>query len=129
MEVKIKILYVDDEPRNRLLFHMLIANEHIKVFLANDGNEALKLLDSIPDINMIFSDMQMPLMNGIEFIQKAKEKYPDKKYAIVTCMEKTPEIQQALDSMIICRFLQKPIRRKAIMDTINETILKEKFII
>ncbi len=128
MEVKIKILYVDDEPRNRLLFNMLILKENIEVFLANDGNNALKLLNNNPDINLIFSDMQMPLMNGIEFIHKAKEKYPDKKYVLVTCMEKTPAIQQAIDSMTICKFLRKPISHKAIMDTINETIHKEKLI-
>jgi len=128
MKNLIKIMYVDDEPLNRLLFHKLIDKENIEVFLAHDGIEALKLLNNNPGINLIFSDMQMPIMDGIEFIQKAREKYPDKKYVLLTCMEKTPPIQQALDSMIICKFLRKPVSHKVIIDTINETIHKEKLI-
>ena len=37
MKNLIKIMYVDDEPLNRLLFHKLIDKENIEVFLSHDG--------------------------------------------------------------------------------------------
>ena len=123
MTPKTKVLYVDDEALNRLVFSKLLTIESFDVIIAKDGIEALDLLDAHPDVKLIFSDLQMPFMDGIEFIKKAREKYPQKAYALLTCMEKTTIIQHALDSNQICAYLQKPLNITVIKDTI-ETMLK-----
>lgn len=76
-----KILYVDDESINLELFKMNLQN-HYDVFTAINGFEGLDILDRNPYIPLIISDMKMPIMNGIEFITKAKALYPDKRFFI-----------------------------------------------
>ncbi len=107
MDTKAKILYVDDEPINLTLFEINFSDKYT-VCTALDGFKGLELLDSEKDIFLIISDMKMPGMNGIEFIKKAKEKYPSKKYYILTGFEITEEIQEALNTKLILKYFRKP---------------------
>ncbi|NJM16158.1 MAG: response regulator [Bacteroidales bacterium] len=60
------------------------------------------------DIDLVVSDMKMPNMNGLEFIQKAKEVHPDVKYFLFTGYEVTPEIKDALKKGHIQKYFRKP---------------------
>jgi two-component system, response regulator, stage 0 sporulation protein F len=122
MNTKAKILYVDDEPINLQLFELNF-EEKYHVFIADDGFRGLEILDKEPDILVIISDMKMPEMNGIEFIKKAKEKYPDKKFYILTGYEITLEIQEALKSGLILKYFSKPFNIKEMDSVISEAIL------
>jgi response regulator RpfG family c-di-GMP phosphodiesterase len=120
--MKIKILYVDDEPINLKLFEINFARD-FEIFVAEDGSNGLNILEKEPDIKVIISDMKMPGMNGIEFIAKAREKYPAKKYYILTGFEITKEIQDAIESGMILKYFRKPFNIKEIRSTI-EMVLK-----
>lgn len=109
--MKTKILYVDDEPINLELFKINFEKK-FEVFIANDAFQGLELLEKEKDILVVISDMKMPKMNGIEFIKKAKELYPDKKYYILTGYEINAEIQDALNSGLILRYFSKPFNVK-----------------
>src|SRR5512145_2148147 len=109
--MKTKVLYVDDEPINLQLFKINFT-EKFDVYIAKDGFEGLEILDKELGIMVIICDMKMPEMNGIEFVKHAKERYPDKKYYILTGYEITSEIQEALDSGLILRYFSKPLNIK-----------------
>ncbi|MFN8259176.1 MAG: response regulator [Bacteroidales bacterium] len=119
--MKIKILYVDDEPINLKLFEINFARD-FEIFVAEDGISGLGILEKEPDIKVIISDMKMPGMNGIEFITKAKEKYPAKKYYILTGFEITKEIQNALECGMILKYFRKPFNIKEIKATIEQVL-------
>lgn len=119
--MKTKILYVDDEPINLQLFKLNFTEKY-NVFVADDGYQGLELLDKELDILVIISDMKMPGLNGIEFIKRAKEKYPDKKFYILTGYEITPEIQEALNTGLIIKYFSKPFNIKEIDRTIDDAI-------
>ena len=85
------ILYVDDEQINLRLFDINFSKKY-KVLVAQDGNNGLEVLEKNPDIDIIVSDMKMPLMDGIQFIRKAKDSHPEKQYYILTGFEITKEI-------------------------------------
>jgi len=61
-------------------------------------------------------------MNGIEFIKKAKEKFPDKKFFILTGFEITEEILNALETGLILRYFSKPFNLNEIDSAISEAI-------
>ena len=107
MKIKPKILYADDEFINLQLFKINFSNKY-EVFTAENGKIGLEVLDNNPDITVVISDMRMPLMNGLEFIKKAKGKYPDIKFYILTGFQITEEIQEALDSKLILKYFSKP---------------------
>jgi response regulator RpfG family c-di-GMP phosphodiesterase len=71
----------------------------------------------------VFSDLQMLEIDGIEFISIAKEKYPEKKYFIITSLSIiTPRVQQALETKLIVKHLKKPINLYEVINAINEAI-------
>jgi response regulator RpfG family c-di-GMP phosphodiesterase len=121
MSSKAKILYVDDEHLNLQLFEINFSKKY-EVYIASTGFEGLDLLDKHPDILVIVSDMKMPEMNGIEFVTKARAKFPTKKYYILTGFEISPEIQAALDSGLILKYFKKPLNVKEIHSVIDEAI-------
>jgi len=119
MEKQVNILYVDDEEINLQLF-LLVFKKKFNVITAESGFEGLKRLEENKDISVVISDMKMPKMNGIEFINKAKKKYRNLSCFILTGFEITQEIAQALDEKLINRYFKKPFNSKEIENTINE---------
>ena len=65
------ILVVDDSASLRQVVCMALTGAGYAVLEANDGKAALALLDGRA-INMVVCDVNMPVMNGIEFVRAAK---------------------------------------------------------
>lgn len=115
---KPRILYVDDEQVNLMLFQA-----HFKakfdVLTAASGEEGLKIMSEEKDIDVVFSDMKMPHMNGIEFIHQASKIAPDSNYHIISAFDLNPEIREALDQGLICNYFGKPFRIADIESAVN----------
>jgi two-component system chemotaxis response regulator CheY len=65
------ILIVDDSESIREIVSFTLENEGYKVLVAEDGQDAMKFLDKGP-IDLILTDLHMPVMNGIEFIKAVR---------------------------------------------------------
>ncbi len=111
------LLYVDDESINLMLFDKLFSNNY-NVITAESGIKALELMQKHPEIQLIFSDMKMPEMSGIEFIKQAKQQFKNKSYFIISGYEINDEIDAALNSGLISNYFKKPFN----MDQLNQTI-------
>ena len=107
MNDRLKLIYVDDEEMNRQLFRLLFEKKY-EVITAESGVIALTLLKMTPDTVAVISDMKMPSMTGIEFVQKAKVKFPYIKFFILTGYDITAEIQEALKTNLILNKFRKP---------------------
>lgn len=114
----IKILYVDDEPINLQLFQLNFKKKYM-VYTAMSGHEGLKSLETNNDIKVVISDMKMPEMNGLQFITKAKNTYPEITYFILTGYDINTEIAEALDSGLIQKYFSKPFNIKEIDNSIE----------
>lgn len=121
MKTEITILYVDDEPINLFHFSQIFEKKY-KVITAESGYAGLNMIEKNPNIDVVISDMKMPGMNGIEFIQKAKELYSDIHYYILTSYDITPEIDIALKTGLINKYFQKPFNLQEIESTISEKL-------
>jgi two-component system, response regulator, stage 0 sporulation protein F len=116
----INILNVDDEPINRMLFTSIFKNKY-NVFTAESGLAGLEILRN-GNIDIVISDMKMPGMDGIEFIGKARELYPQILYFILTGFDVTPEIQKSLETGMIIKCFRKPLNMKEIEETIKSCL-------
>ncbi|MEG8947718.1 response regulator transcription factor [Rosettibacter firmus] len=68
-----QVLLIDDDSKFRTLFKRLIERKFlIKVTEAEDGNAGLELLYKTSP-GLIFLDIDMPGLNGLEFLQKIRE--------------------------------------------------------
>ena len=61
----LRILVVDDIYTNRYLLSELIRTTGNEVILAENGEQAIEILEK-EDIHLVFMDIEMPVMNGIE---------------------------------------------------------------
>jgi response regulator RpfG family c-di-GMP phosphodiesterase len=119
MSTKLKVLYVDDEELNIMLFNINFSKKY-EVFTALSGAEGLEVLDKEDEIAIVLSDLKMPALDGLGFIQQAKDKFPDKKYFLLTGFENTPEIQAAIDSGLILKYFRKPFDMEEIEVEFNK---------
>ncbi|MBR6391062.1 MAG: response regulator, partial [Lachnospiraceae bacterium] len=67
-----KILVADDEPEIRDLLRLYLENEHYEVIEAENGIEALRLIDGQkPD--MVMLDIMMPQLDGYQVLKHIRE--------------------------------------------------------
>jgi two-component system chemotaxis response regulator CheY len=72
VEMAKTVLIVDDSASLRQVVKMALTGAGYNVIEAGDGKAALALLDG-RQINMVVCDVNMPNMNGIEFVKEAKK--------------------------------------------------------
>jgi two-component system response regulator (stage 0 sporulation protein F) len=119
MNEKTTLLYVDDEPINLKLFTINFKNK-FRVITTESGIDGLAKLNLYPEIAVVISDMKMPGMSGIEFIEAAKKKFPDVTYFILTGFDITEEIAEAMKKGIINKYFRKPFNMKEVEESIIE---------
>ncbi len=72
-----KYLIVDDNRELAELFAQLLKTWGLdEPFFAGDGRMGMLTLDHHPDISLVFTDWEMPNMNGLEFIKECRRVYP-----------------------------------------------------
>ncbi|MFH0755757.1 MAG: response regulator [Bacteroidota bacterium] len=71
----LRILVVDDIYTNRYLLSELIKTTGNEVVLAENGQQAIEILKA-QEIHLVFMDIEMPVMNGIETTQYIRNKLP-----------------------------------------------------
>ena len=69
------ILIVDDEENTRLGLSELLKSDGYRVASAGDGVEALSCLED-RSFQLVITDINMPRMNGMAFVEQLKRKYP-----------------------------------------------------
>ncbi len=67
-----QVLIVDDSESIREVLIFTLENAGYKVLTAINGQEALKLLDGKTKIDLIITDLHMPVMDGIELIKSTR---------------------------------------------------------
>jgi PAS domain S-box-containing protein len=79
-----KVLVVDDEPDVMDVAAALFRSIGYEVYTANNGFDALEILQRSTDIDVLFSDVMMPNMNGIELATRARSLRPNMKILLAS---------------------------------------------
>jgi PleD family two-component response regulator len=79
----INILVVDDSTVFRTKMCTLLELHQYKVIQAGDGIEALKKMQEHPDIALVITDYEMPIMDGFALTQKIRVKHEKNEVAII----------------------------------------------
>lgn len=109
-----KILVVDDEKEVKRLFEHRFRKERkngqIDLHFAYSGEEALSFLEkgNNDDLSMIFSDINMPKMNGLELLKIIQEHHPALRVYMITAYSDEVNRFQAM-SLGAAGYLTKPL--------------------
>lgn len=110
----IKVLFVDDDADDRMLFKSAMDEVHPDCALAtaSNGIEALRMLstdaDGLPDV--IFMDINMPQMNGRELLARIQESPDLRKVPVVVYSTSTSRSdQQQMEDLGAHSYLVKPV--------------------
>jgi serine phosphatase RsbU (regulator of sigma subunit) len=120
-----KILVVDDEPDMGPLisgmFRLKVKRGELSFVYAENGQEALDKLDEHDDIDLIFTDINMPVMDGLSFLSKVKEKGLLQKSIVISAYNDLKNIRTAMNRGAF-DFVTKPIDPNDIKTTLTKGI-------
>lgn len=121
MEEILKVIIVDDEYLIRNLIKMKIDWEEVGMEVAGEAGNAEQALELVDELNpdIIFTDICMPSMDGIEFGKLVLEKYPHIKIIIVTGYDDF-EYARSSVRLGISDFILKPINSTEFMQTLSK---------
>jgi CheY-like chemotaxis protein len=119
-----RILYVDDEIINLELLQLTFMDE-LEVLTANSAREGLEILEMNPDIQVVISDLKMPVMNGLDFIKQVKQKSMERVCMLLTGFVESEVMLEGFNKELIFRYLMKPWRKDELMDAILEAIRRQ----
>src|SRR5882757_1235460 len=96
-----RVAFVDDKSVNRASFTNKIGsfNDLEIVFIAVNGHDCLEHLKGLPlnlQPQVVFVDLEMPELNGIQTIQLAKSYYPQIHFIVLTVFDDDDKIFEAI---------------------------------
>ncbi len=120
LDKKLKILAVDDDMINlKLLKSMLTKQDNVsEVLEARNGADAIEVLKSVSDIDIILLDIIMPVMGGIEMLKVVRADENLKQLPIIMLTTDETKKSEALESGAN-GFLMKPVRAHDLIEQIS----------
>ena len=120
-----KSLIIDDEKPVQIAIQKL---GHWKYYnmesprLAVNGKDGLQAMREFhPDL--VFLDMNMPVMDGVSFLMKASQEFPESQYIVVSGYDQFSYAQQAI-RYGACEYLLKPVVEEELNTAIEKAILR-----
>lgn len=117
-----KVLIADDDYINRKLLISLLKKElyQVEVIENIDGKSALDTCRENPDIKLILLDVEMPIMDGAEFLKQYVKDTSLPKVPILAISSNDLRVKEIL-SLGANAFLLKPVTEEKLMNAIRES--------
>lgn len=120
-----KFLVVDDEEYNRKLLTIMLGNWGAEVHEAENGKDALELLDKTA-YKAVFMDMRMPVLDGMETANQIRftlNKTPEELPIYIISAATSEVLVEAENKKIINGFVLKPVKNKMVAKVLKSSSL------
>jgi two-component system nitrogen regulation response regulator NtrX len=117
------ILIIDDEPGIRTVLRDVLEDEGYTVLAAEDGAQGLAEL-AASSVDLVFLDVWLPNMGGIEVLKRIREQYPDMEVIMISGHANISLAVQAT-KMGAFDFLEKPLSLDRTMTVVRNAIAIE----
>ncbi len=126
--MKKNILIVDDSPTLRASVNFVLSSGGYNVFQADNGETGLKKLEEMTKkgdrINLIISDINMPKMNGLEFLRAVKDMKSSFKFipVIILTTEREETLKRQGREYGAAGWMTKPFKPDLLLSVIKKFI-------
>src|ERR1700683_3642819 len=121
MKETAKILLVDDEPAMLRYIRTLLEVDNHTVETASTGEEALERIDKGLEPDLVLLDVLMPGIDGLETLEKLRQKRPSAKVVMLSCVNDTKKVVQAM-RLGAHDYLTKPFQKAELDAVIDQCI-------
>ena len=115
------VLIVDDKKLQRMLIQNFISNNRINTLHAENGSQAVDMVNN-NDVDLIFMDSHMPIMNGVESAKIIKKSHPFIPIIALTGEADQNEIEKI--SIVMDSYLKKPISKLHLLQNLDQWLWK-----
>jgi two-component system, chemotaxis family, chemotaxis protein CheY len=112
--VSTKVLVIDDSQMVRLQVGRALMAAGFTVVEASDGADAIEKLQASPDLSLVICDVNMPVMNGIEFLEK-KSELGNSVPVIMLTTEGQPELIKKAKMLGAKGWIMKPFKADSLI--------------
>ena len=116
-----RILVVDDEESIREIVSSMLGSAGYQCSQAASGLDALSMLDSGEEFELMLSDLMMNEMDGIALLERTKERFPDMPVVMVTAVHDISVALAALRNGAY-DYLLKPFEREQLLATVRRAM-------
>jgi EAL domain-containing protein (putative c-di-GMP-specific phosphodiesterase class I)/FixJ family two-component response regulator len=119
-----RILLIDDEHLILKALARILGSAGHRVVTANDGETALKLIEA-EEYDVVFTDLHMPGINGMELIRTIRETQRDVPVVILTG---NPHVESAMEAVEFgaLRYLSKPVDAQTLNTVVDTALQKQR---
>ena len=118
-------LIVDDSSVMRRMVRRTMELSEVplgQVHEANNGREALDLL-ATTSVDVLFTDINMPVMNGVELLQQmAGHDRWDRVLRVIISTDGSEVRRQQVSGLNVSQYVQKPVRPEAVCDVLSTLV-------
>ncbi|MEA3460756.1 MAG: PAS domain S-box protein [Bacteroidota bacterium] len=118
---KISILTVDDEPNTLELYQVMLSQMGHHVSIAENGYEALQMMEQYPLPDLVLMDIQMPVMSGTDTLKIIRDRYPEVKVVAQSAHALTGDRERFLGEGYDA-YLPKPVTAAQLSKVISELL-------
>ena len=117
-----KILVADDQESMRFIIPSLLQEKGHAVTTAEDGQQAFDLLQK-ENFDLVVADVNMPQLNGLEFLKQVREKKPKQKVVFITgVLEET--VRLGAEKLGLDGLLLKPFEKPDVLALIDKVLAR-----
>ncbi len=127
MDNQIKILVVDDEPEMCRLIEQALKQEGYQIDVSFSGIEALQMVGSF-NYHLLLTDLEMPVVDGLELTRKAKKQNPEIRVIMVTG-NTTADIAIRSLRHKIDGYIRKPFKISELKKVVRRTLCTHKIVV
>lgn len=115
----LNILYIEDESDVRESIKRVLELITKNVYIASNGIEALRYFEDNTSIDIVVTDIRMPKMDGLEFIEALKSKYLEIPVIITTAFNEVDYLTRAIE-LKVEKFIHKPVNIQELIADIQK---------
>jgi putative nucleotidyltransferase with HDIG domain len=122
------LLFVDDEASILASLRRLFRPHGYRILIASGGAEGLKVLES-EKVDLVVSDMRMPEMDGAQFLEQVRDRWPDVVRILLTGYADISSTIAAINRGEIYRYIAKPWDDNEIVLTVRDALERQRLAI